>query len=168
MDGSEFNQRILDRTSFLSRGLAYGHWDLLQPDDIKFIPRDELVSVLKRDKPSEQWLAELLKDVTDAEAKVAVLTDPILETSYQRIFYSEPTIFQHYLQLQLKDQLPMLTLESQMRYVLVTSLPEDLLELKPSRFWKFWVIDIHTLLTPFRMTAVWLWMEERSKWPRQR
>lgn len=124
--------------SVLRRVLAYGHWDLLQPEDVRIVPRDRLISLLSPDEAPEQWLIDLLADATDADVKVGILTDSILQTNYQTLFFSEAEVFQRHIE---KEELPLLSLEDQMRIVLITSLSKDPLELKPSNFWLRWVKD---------------------------
>ena len=136
VDGSEFNKPVLQRSSFLRTVLTYGHLDLLEPQNLRFISRDELINSLNTEKIPEQWLAQIAANTTDEEVKVAVLEDPIPEMCYQRLFFSEPEVFQRHLD---NEELPLLTMERQMRVVLITDLPEDLLELKPTNFWKHWV-----------------------------
>jgi len=91
---------------------------------------------MRADNPAEQWLAELLMDSTDNEVKIATTTEPVFESCYQRLFYSEPSVFQQYLS---GKEIPILTLDRQLQTFMITDLPEDLLELKPRRFWQFWV-----------------------------
>jgi len=126
----------LDRSSFLQKALAYGHWDLLQQSDMQFMPRAEFINSLRKEKQPEQWLATLLTASDEADVKIAVLNPSSLYNSFQTLFFSELDVFQRYID---GEELPLLTLESQMRTVLLTKLPENLLQLKPSLFWENWV-----------------------------
>ena len=120
----------------MNKVLAYGHLDVLDPEQLKFLSREEFCASMRADNPAEQWLAEILMDSTDKEVKVATMTEPLLEQCYQRLFYSEPSVFQQYLG---GKEIPILTMTCQLQTVMITDLPEDLLELKPRRFWKYWV-----------------------------
>jgi hypothetical protein len=110
----------------------------LDPEQLQILSRAEFCASLRADIPAEQWLAELLIDCTDDEVKIAVIREPVLEGCHQRLFYSEPLVFQRYLD---NGEIPM---ERQLRTFLITDLPESLLELKPRRFWHFWVSSPET------------------------
>jgi hypothetical protein len=126
----------MDRASFLEKVLAYGHLDLLDTQRLRFLSRQEFCEYLRPDNPPEAWLADILKDSSDTDVKIAMETEPVFEACYQRLFYSEPTVFQRYIK---GSELPLLDSELQMRTFMITDLPESLLELKPRRFWKLWV-----------------------------
>jgi len=135
----ETPKEALDHTAFLERYLTYGHWDLLAPETFHLVPLKEFIKSLDTIKTAEQWLADILSDCSDEDVKIGVLDDPLMQNHFHTLFFSEPDVFQRYTIE--TEKLPLLSLEEQMRTVLITSLPEDLLELTPRRFWKYWVVQ---------------------------
>ena len=103
---------------------------------MQILSRTEFLGLLSNGKQPEQWLSELLIDSTEDEVKFAMLTSTACHDNFQHLFFSEATVFQQYLN---NGDLPLLTLESQVRAVLITKLPKSLMELKPTRFWEYWV-----------------------------
>jgi hypothetical protein len=128
----------LQRRSVLRKILGYGHWDLLQNHDFHVIARDEFIFSLRQDHLPELWLQKTLDEERYQNCKIAVLNASVMERSYQHLFFSEPDVFQRYIE---KGQVPLLSLERQMQVVLITDLPENLLDLQPRRFWDYWVSD---------------------------
>jgi len=136
VDGSEFNTISLNREDFLRKTLAYGHLDLLNGSDMQIISRTDFLGLLGNGKQAEQWLADLLAECDEDEVKYAILNPCAGQNNFQRLFFSEAVVFQRYLN---NEALPLLTLEDQVKTVLITELPQNLLELKPTRFWEYWV-----------------------------
>ena len=58
----------------------------------------------------------------EREVKFAMLTSTACHDNFQHLFFSEATVFQQYLN---NGDLPLLTLESQVRAVLITKLPKS-------------------------------------------
>jgi hypothetical protein len=124
------------RRAFLCKTLTYGHLDLLSIQDVDFISRSQFYSTLNPSNATEQWFWELLTKTND-EVKFACLKDSLSSCRRQHLFFSEPEVFLTYLE---KGTLPLFILETQVRVVLITRLPDDLLGLfEPSRFWERWV-----------------------------
>lgn len=125
------------RQLFLSKTIGYGHLDLLSIQDVRIISRSQLYSTLNPSNATEQWFWELLNKADDGEVKVGYLRDSISRCRSQCLFFSEPEVFLAYLE---REALPIFTQETQLRVVLITPLPDDLLGLlEPSRFWGRWV-----------------------------
>ena len=134
---SETPKEVLDHAAFLDRFLTYGHWDFLSPDAFRLLPLKEFIVKLDTCKAAEHWLANLLSECSEEDVKIGILEDSLMQNHYHTLFFSEPDVFHRYT-IEMED-LPVLTLENQMRTVLITSLPESLLELTPRRFWRYWV-----------------------------
>jgi hypothetical protein len=117
--------------------VAYGHLDLLELEDMEIVTRAEFIRSLGGQTGPEQWLVDILKSATDSEVTIGVVNPSILLESFQTLFFSEPEVFQRYLD---GDEIPFsMAIERQMRTVLITDIGNSLLELKPNRFFKFWV-----------------------------
>ena len=133
-----------ERHAFLREIFMYGHLELLTVQDIQFLSRNELERRLRTNKVTEQFFGQLLAQIPDAHIKFGMLSESYQKTRNRRLFFSEPRVFQAYLGV--KD-LPLLTSDDQGRILLMTSLPEQLLQLEHSRFWEQWVKFCETHLT---------------------
>jgi hypothetical protein len=144
IDGSEFNQSELDRSTFLQKVLAYGHWNLFMPEDMRIIPREDFLASLGTESAPGQFLADLLRDTDEDEVKIMILNDSALVSPVQSLFFSELSVFERYLQ---EKDLPLLTFEDELRTFIIGDLPGTLTDLNPSRYWKYWVTSL-TAATP--------------------
>lgn len=133
------------------------------PEDMRIISRVDFIASLKNESAPEQALADILRGADDDEAKVMILNDTALVSSFQSLFFSELSVFERYLE---EKDLPLLTFEDQLRTFIISSLPGTLTDLKPSRFWEYWVTPSYRFLIP-RMTALWCSWTVRSNWRRQ-
>lgn len=102
-----------------------GHFDVRQIEDIEFTDFDTVFSAVAG-SPAESMFREyigLAKDV-----RIAIVRNADLESPLQRIFYSEIGVFQHYV---MENQVPLMTIENQARFLIATPLPTAFDELYP-------------------------------------
>lgn len=132
-----------EKEEFLFRTLGFGHLNLHQAKEVEFISSDKLYSMLGSQK-AERWFSELLDSMSNEECHIACLPVGETKTPYQRLFFSEAYVFQHYIETQ---RLPILNLVDLGRVVLVTDLPCDRellqLEPRPTKFWENLVTTKH-------------------------
>ena len=124
------------RKDVLFKALAYGHLDYLEEQDIQIISRDRLKASLAG-RRAEEYFLELLEETSDDDLHLGVLSRN-LENPIRRLFYSDPEVFEHYL---FTHSLPLLTFEQQSLIVVITELPEHLLDLFSGNFWQELVGD---------------------------
>lgn len=122
-----------DKEEFLFKALAFGHLNLYFEEELESMSLEEVYSILG-DQKAGKWMRKLLK----AQPPIQVMRFPKDRRGdrLQRLFFSEPLLFQHYCQTQ---NLPLANIEDNAGVALVTSLPDKLLELEPEKFWEKWV-----------------------------
>ena len=121
--------------------MAYGHLDLLDENDVEVISRGELKARLA-ERPVENYFWSLLEETTDDDVILGILPTQFEDPS-RRLFYSDPEVFEHYL---ITHSLPLLTFEDQSVIVMLTELPEHVIDLLTEDFWS-------KLVSPFDVTS---------------
>ena len=148
---------VNERKQVVFKALAYGHLDLLEEDDVQLISREELKVSLAKGGRAAKYFWELFEETTEDDVRLGVLARDF-EDPTRRLFYSDPEVFEHYL---LTRSLPILTFEDQSLIVMLTELPEQLLDFFPETFWSklVGVMDTKNLYI-FRMTARYYYTKE--------
>ena len=80
---------------------------------------------------AEGYFWELIEATIDSDVRIGLLPRGFEDPS-RRLFYSDPEIFEYYLTT---HSMPLLTFEDQARFVILTELPDRLLDLYPDTFW---------------------------------
>ena len=114
----------------LFKALAYGHLNCLAEEDIEIISRERLRSALAG-RRAEGYFWELIEETSDYNVLFGILSRDFEDPS-RRLFYSDPEVFEYYLNT---HSMSLLTFEDQARIVILTKLPDRLLDLFPETFW---------------------------------
>ena len=80
---------------------------------------------------AEGYFWEMIEATIDSDVRIGLLPRGFEDPS-RRLFYSDPEIFEYYLTT---HSMLLLTFEDQARFVILTELPDRLLDLYPDTFW---------------------------------